>query len=155
MSLTEPIQLSNETKSLLRQRLRISVTVKNNLVFPGDKLQIGVKVENRSTMIVQMLKVTLRRLEKAQKYDAKGRQVMGVDTLKVHRQEFYQGSIFPLAAESNYSGELIYTIPHGLKPTNLAQVGLFEREYDMSVQCELSMRKNLSVRFPVVIGPEN
>lgn len=106
-------------------------------------------------MVVQFLKVTLRRIERNQKYDAKGRQIMATDALKVHRQEFYQGSIFPLPAESNYSGDLLYTIPHGLKPTNLAQPGVFEREYDLSVQCELSMRKNLSVRFPVVVGPDN
>ena len=100
-----------------------------------------------------MLKVTLRRIEKNQKYDAKGRQVMATDALKIHKQEFYQGSMFPLPAESNYTGELLYTIPHGLKPTNVAQRGVFEREYDLSVQCVLSMRKNLSVRFPLVIGP--
>ena len=149
-----PIQITNETKSLMRQKLRMAVSVDNNLVFPGDKLKISVKIENRSTLVIQLLKVTLRRIEKTQKYDAKGRQVMATDALKIHRQEFYQGSIFPLPAESNYSGDLVYNIPKGLKPTNLSQRGIYEREYDLSVQCDISMRKNLKVRFPLIIGPE-
>ena len=63
-----------------------------------------------------------------------------------------QGSIFPLPAENNYSGEVIYTVPRRLKPTNMYQRGVFEREYDLTVSCDLSMRKNLKVRFPVVIA---
>lgn len=150
----KPIQIANETKSLIqRQTLRLAVSVKNNLVFPGDKLKIYVKVDNRSSMVVNFMKVTLRKLEREQKYDHKGRLILANNATKIHRQEFYQGSIFPLTAENNYTGELLYTIPHGLAPTNTSQPGVFEREYDLSVQCDLSRRKNLKVRFPLVIGP--
>ena len=103
-------------------------------------------------MVVNKLKVTLRRIERYQRYDAKNRIVMMSDAVKIHRQEFYQGSIFPLPAESNYTGELIYQIPNALKPTNESQREVFERTYDLSVQCGLSMHKNLSVRLPLVVG---
>jgi hypothetical protein len=136
-----------------RQRLRLAVSVKNNLVFPGDKLKIYIKVDNRSSLTVNFMKVTLRKIEREQRMDHKGRSTFETDVAKLHRQEFYQGSIFPLSAESNYTGELLYTIPHGLVPTNTSQPGVFEREYDLSVECNLTRRKNLKVRFPLVIGP--
>lgn len=150
-----PIQIANETKSVLgRQRLKLSVSVTSNAAACDEQIRIFVKVENRSTMVVNHLKVTLRRIERIQKFDHKGRQSMATDTLKVHRQEYYQGQIFPLPAESNYSGELVYKVPKGLKATNTSQPGIFEREYDLSVQCDLSMRKNLGVRFPLIVVPD-
>ena len=106
-------------------------------------------------MVVNFLKVILRRIEKSQKYDNKGKLTMSSDVVRVHRQEFYQGSIFPLAAESNYAGEIIYTIPNGLRPTNTYQIGVFEREYDLSIQCDLSLHKNLKVRFPLIVARGN
>lgn len=146
------IQIANETKSVLaRQRLKLAVCLQNNLIRPGENIKIHVKVENRSTMVVNFLKLTLRRIERTRKFDSKGREVMAVDAIKVHRQEFYQGSMFPLPAEANYTGELLYQVPSGLRATNMFQRGIFEREYDMCIECDLSMRKNLKVRFEVII----
>ena len=85
------VHVTNETKSALgRQKLILSVSVQSNLGIPGEKLIIHVKVENRSTMVVNMLRVVLRRIERFQRFDKKGRQVMGVDAIKVDKEDFYQ-----------------------------------------------------------------
>jgi hypothetical protein len=145
-----PVQVSNETKSLLgRQKLILAISIKSNVVYPNDRLTIYIKVDNRSTMVVNSIKVTLRRIERVQRFDSRGKSVISTDIVKVDKQEYFQGGIFPLPAESNYTGELTYHFPSSLKPTNLFQRGVFEREYDMSVQCIISMHKNLKVRFPI------
>ena len=149
---TGPVQVSNETKSLLgRQKLILAVSVKSNVVLPNERLTIYIKVDNRSTMVVDSIKVSMRRIERMQKFDSKGKNIMTNDVVKVDKQEYFQGGIFPLPAESNYTGEIVYHIPADLRPTNLFQRGVFEREYDLTVQCQISMRNNLKVRFPVVV----
>ena len=69
----------------------------------------------------------------------------------VRREEFYQGSIFPLQAESNYKGEVQFAIPPNLPGTNLQHAGFFERDYDLKVECILPLRANLAVYLPIVI----
>jgi hypothetical protein len=148
--LKEMIQIANETKSLLgRQKLVLSVSLQSNLVYPKERIKLYVKVDNRSGMAVNLLRVILRRIERTL---AGENPTFVTNVGVVSSQDFTQGEVFPLPGESNYSGELLFVIPYGLRPTNLFQPGVLEREYDLTVECDLSYHKNLKVRFPITIG---
>ena len=144
------IQIANETKSLLgRQKLVLSVSLQSNLVYPKDRIKLYVKVDNRSGMVVNLLRVILRKIERTLGSETP---TLITNVVEVTSQDYTQGTVFPLPGESNYSGELIFGIPYGLRPTNLYQPGVLEREYDLTVECDLSFQKNLKVRFPITIG---
>ena len=145
--------MSNETKSIIgRQKLILNVSIQHNVVHAGDRVKIYVKVDNRSTMVVNFIKVVLRRIVRRVRFDSRGKSSMQIDCDKLVKEEYYQGGIFPLPAESNYNGEVELPIPRPLEPTNTYLKGEFEREYDVSVQLDIAMRKkNLKVRFPIII----
>ena len=114
---SEAIQIANETKpTKSAERLRLSVSVKNNYVYPGESLLIFIKVDNRSPTHVQCIRVALRQMERAQTLNANQKPVQSDYADVVHQEDFYQ-DIFPLPAGSNYSGELSFYVPNHLKPS--------------------------------------
>jgi MIT (microtubule interacting and transport) domain/Arrestin (or S-antigen), C-terminal domain len=151
-ALGEPITVSNKTKSLMgRKVLHMTATLMSGMVACGEKAELCVEVINESTMVVEYLKVTLRSHTRKAVTDSKGRNTMDKAKDVVRREEFYQGSIFPLQAESNYKGTIHFAVPPDLPVTNLQHAGFFEREYDLKIECVLSMRSNLIVYMPIAL----
>ena len=126
--------MSNETKSIIgRQKLILNVSIQHNVVHAGDRVKIYVKVDNRSTMVVNFIKVVLRRIVRRVRFDSRGKSSMQIDCDKLVKEEYYQGGIFPLPAESNYNGEDELPIPRRPRGTS-ALVNYFPSTVSLAVQ---------------------
>lgn len=120
--------------------LALEATIKRNVISRGEQAVIGVFVDNRSGSPVSHLKVKLVRVigNKARK-DWK-KQILS-------RQEYFQGSIFPLQAENSYRGDLVFPVPKdGLFVPNAACSFYFV------IECDLSLSKNLKAKMPIIIS---
>jgi hypothetical protein len=140
--LGSPLTVKKNTKiiGLRAGTLALEATIKRNVVNRGDQVTIGIFVDNRSGSVINCMKVKLVR-------------VVGSKTKKdwkktiLSRQEFFQGSIFPLQAENSYRGDLTFPIPtQGLFMPNTAC------SFYLVVECEISMTKNLKAKLPVIIA---
>ena len=148
----EEILVQNTTKSHVgRKPLMLKAKLMNNAVHPGDKVRIYVEVHNRSTMVVRNLKVTMRRHTRNLKQDEKGKSSLRAEKHDVRSNEYWQGAVFPLPAEADYKGHIEFDIPVDVVLTNLEHRGYFEREYDLKLECVLSLHNNLAVYIPVIV----
>eukprot|EP01102_Stenamoeba_stenopodia_P009228 TRINITY_DN271_c0_g1_i2.p1 TRINITY_DN271_c0_g1~~TRINITY_DN271_c0_g1_i2.p1 ORF type:complete len:497 (-),score=131.35 TRINITY_DN271_c0_g1_i2:314-1804(-) len=137
-----PITVKKSTKKLAGLRagtIALEATVKTNIVKAGDQVNISLFVDNRSSSIVNCMKVKFVRVS--------GK--IGKDSRKMilSRQEYYQGSIFPLQAENSYRGDVIFPIP---KDQQLL-IPHTPCSFYFVVEADLPMTKNLKVKVPLIL----
>lgn len=137
-----PITVKKSTKKLAGLRagtIALEATIKTNIIKAGDQVSIALFVDNRTSSIVNCMKVKFVRVS--------GK--LGKDSKKMilSRQEYYQGSIFPLQAENSYRGDVVFPIPRDQQ----LLIPHTPCTFYFVVEADLPMTKNLKAKIPLIL----
>jgi hypothetical protein len=165
---------NSRTGHLERKPMYLTAKLENNEIRPQQRVRLYVEVQNQSSMVIKHLRVSFRRILRNLRTDDKGKNTLRTDKELVKVSDFWQGAVFPLPAEADYKGYLEFDIPRNVPPTNLEHRGFFERvsnhfspafpeaecpfsffqEYELKLECVVTLKRNLAVYIPVVVVDE-
>lgn len=137
-----PITVKKSMKKLAGLRagtIALEATIKTNIIKAGDQVSIAVFVDNRTSSIVNCMKVKFVRVSGKVGKDSK--------KMILSRQEYYQGSIFPLQAENSYRGDVLFPIPRDQQ----LLIPHTPCTFYFVVEADLPMTKNLKAKIPLIL----
>eukprot|EP01090_Pellita_catalonica_P018881 TRINITY_DN6243_c0_g1_i1.p1 TRINITY_DN6243_c0_g1~~TRINITY_DN6243_c0_g1_i1.p1 ORF type:complete len:299 (+),score=28.47 TRINITY_DN6243_c0_g1_i1:84-899(+) len=131
--------------------ISINVSLQDTLVHPGETVPLLVTIKNSSKAVVKMVRVVLTQIDSTHEVDTLGFKNTKRRVTEVYEQSFLQGNKFPLHPHLDYTGEILFPIPVGIKPSEVSITGAYCREYFIAVVADAHRHKKPRVELPVTI----
>lgn len=148
---TNRLERADTASSLLEKPVILKVKLENSVIYPGQEVPLLVDLDNCSNRVVKFIKVSLIMRDTTYEGGRRSGKRHSVKT-KVHQDEFYQGSRFPLSPYSKYEGRLVFKIPESIKPSETSLTGAYCREYEIVVKGVVQLHTNPRVHLPITVN---
>jgi len=130
--------------------LFFQVKLFRNLVTPGEIMEIGTVLDNKTNVSIDSIKVHLNLYNTTTTIALNGVKNTTTSLTKLHRIFFREESKFPMTT-GKFKGRLQYLVCPDVDTTEADSSACFAREYELVVQCEIPYHQNVGLNFPIRI----
>jgi len=125
-----------------------SAQLNKNSVSPGENLEIIVRINNHTSIIVDSIRINIDQYNTSTTVSASGKKSTNTQIFKWGRLFYREGKTFPMG-EGCFKGRLTYPITPETEVTESDVSACYAREYVLVVQCEIPKHQNVKIPFPI------
>jgi len=129
--------------------LFFQVKLFRNLVTPGETMEIGIVLENKTSVSIDSIKVHLNLFNTNTTISLNGVKHTTTVLTKLHRIFFREESKFPMVT-GKFKGKLRYLVCPDVDITEADSSACFAREYELVVQCEIPYHQNVTLNCGIL-----